>query len=469
MAALHERAYCDKTPRNVGQLLSQDDGLCAREVFDKMFQDEPEESLLDYLAQRFDLTLTSELRSKVLAHFDAFWRTVKGAPHFDEFQLLLSDASGQGLSYGGCISVHFADFLSAASSSGGKLNGSLSSHNTLDVVYATNQAVTAVQRAQIMDAGQAFAQLPLPLPTNSCCVDDVVLTVNTLRLVELVAHAEERKVAELLLSKYVDEESGKAEPLYKKLLQDGVLLGREEQWPAIRSMMLAMIPDDALREFSSFVGGVMVWFRITGYIARSLYTQVSANGHFAQLNLLSNEERPDKLLFALLCIEVELDQDRIQMSEHYDGYTVHATQEQMDTVMRVHELQRRNFHLTQEIAVRLYKEVGRRYGLDSDEYREMNGYNNWALSPLEHPQSPGITLHVPQKIFKACALLDIVIPSWTFNGYDGYFISSDDPAMIDALERTAEWSRQQQDVIAGTAAPPAAHIATRGGRRGRFG
>merc|ERR1719313_1784654 len=87
--------------------------------------------------------------------------------------------------------------------------------------------------------------------------------------------------------------------------------------------------------------------------------------------------------------------------------------------------------------------------------------NNQSMSPIPHPNGSGTMLRVPQKIFKTCLLLDIVIPRWDFNQFNGYIVSSDNPEDIDALERTADWSRQQRE-LEGGAEPGGAGVGARG-------
>ena len=244
--------------------------------------------------------------------------------------------------------------------------------------------------------------------------------------------------------------------LYDRLVGAGeVGLESRDDWGDIKNHMLALMPDqETLDAFAQHVGGVEVWFRITGFVARSLYTEVTVTipQGSALLANLSNGERPDKLQCAMRLLGVDVDQDHISMSQAFDGYTVCMSHQHRDAILAVHKLRRRNFHLTTDIAVLLYEECGRRMGTDSQEYLEMMGHDNQALSTVQHPSGNGTTLRVPMKIFKTCLLLDIVIPRWDFNNMSGYIVSSDDPQDIDALERTAEWSRLQRDMAEGAAA-----------------
>jgi hypothetical protein len=433
--------------------LDANDGARAIEVFHCLFEAEPETALLNYLASTLLMDLSPEVRAKVVSRFNAMWSTVKDAPHFDEFMLLFADLPGNGLSFHGCISIHFGAFLESTDAATG---------------------VDAEQRAVIIASKNVFRSVERPLPPSSGVVAQEHLLVSTTQLTEILIQAEVCKAAELLLSKNLDETGAKV-PLYKTFIRDGTLSCRMKDWAAIRSRMLSLMPDDqALSEFSSFVGGAMVWFRITSYIARSLYKRTSQEGNAQQLqrlDQLDNTVRPDKLQYALQLLNIHLDQERIEMSEHYDGYTVHTTAEQMAQVMRVHEDQRRNFHLTMDVAGLLYKEVGRRFGPNSEEYREMQSHHNQTMLPVPDPRTPGSTIQVPKKIFKACMLLDIFIPTWRFNDCSGYFVSADDPASIDALERTAEWSRQQEGTTGGAPAniggPTAASLANMDDVHGR--
>lgn len=158
---------------------------------------------------------------------------------------------------------------------------------------------------------------------------------------------------------------------------------------------------------------------------------------------LSNEVRPEKLHRALQMCGIEIPMESITMSAVYDGYTVNASQATKDRVHEIHEEFRRRFHLTQPMAIALYQEVRRRYGENSVQYREMNEKNNQGMRRVEHPWLPGSYISAPPKIFHCVVLLDVVIPQWEFNGYDGYLISAQDPGVIDQLERVADWSQQQ--------------------------
>merc|ERR1719171_2173754 len=109
--------------------------------------------------------------------------------------------------------------------------------------------------------------------------------------------------------------------------------------------------------------------------------------------------------------------DQIIMSDTYDGYTVRMTREQRDRVMEVHTRRRRNFHLTMEIAVLIYKEVGRRFGVSSEEYQGMQRLHNQHMIDVDHPRMSGVRIQVPGKIFRALMLLDIFIPNWAICGF----------------------------------------------------
>merc|ERR1740117_272957 len=119
---------------------------------------------------------------------------------------------------------------------------------------------------------------------------------------------------------------------------------------------------------------------------------------------------------------LNVDQADISMSQAFDGYTVHMTQQQRARVMDIHSRRRRNFHLTQAIAVLLYQECSRRFGEESPEYREMMSFDNRVLVARPNPQNPSQSLRVPAKIFRTCELLDIVIPRCEFNNFDGYIV-----------------------------------------------
>merc|ERR1719276_76178 len=92
----------------------------------------------------------------------------------------------------------------------------------------------------------------------------------------------------------------------------------------------------------------------------------------------------------------------------------------------------------------------------------MNALTNQTMSVVDDPRRPGVRYTAPKKIFKACVLLDVVIPRWQFNNFDGYIMSSDNAEDIDALERTADWSREQQDMEEGRSQGPRASPQGRG-------
>merc|ERR1719443_1142784 len=97
----------------------------------------------------------------------------------------------------------------------------------------------------------------------------------------------------------------------------------------------------------------------------------------------------------------------------------------------------------------------------------MQRLHNQHMIDVDHPRMSGVRIQVPGKIFRALMLLDIFIPNWAFNGFSGYIISSGDDAAegVDALERTAEWSRLQGELEDQGIDPAIPRVVT--GRRGR--
>jgi len=205
------------------------------------------------------------------------------------------------------------------------------------------------------------------------------------------------------------------------------------------------MPDQAaLDAFSAweqqFNQSLHVWVRITGYIARSMYTHATATipNALEQLVGLSNQERPDKLHRALELLNIQVPLDCIHMNEYYDGYTAMVTESQKERILDIHKLRRQNFHVTQRMAMVVYQQVERRYGSRSTESTTMNSLSNARMCPIA-----GYHFQAPPKIFEAMRLLDIVISQWEFNGFQGYIVSGD-ASTIDLLERTVECSEHEQ-------------------------
>lgn len=431
IASIHLKAHCGYN-RNFGQVCDDNALSCAERIHTLLFESDPEDCLLSWLTQLLERPLPPTVQKKVKERFNAFWLTVKDAPHYDEFLLLLHDIEGTGVYYQGCIGMHIGDCLAGVDD--------LPNTDKELVISAASMLERPSERRGILHNNNPF-------------VEGSTISVRIQDLHEIIADSARSsswQVAELLLMKLDENRNTVDACLYELLIRESSfwLAGRSD-WHDIQTHMLALMPDqDSLDTFAQRMGHVNVWLRITTFVARSLYTEVTTSvpQGAEQLSGLSNSVTPSKLKTTLLLLGVDVPEEQISMSSRYDGYTVSLSQANRKIIMDIHERRRRNFHLSQESARLLYEECKRRIGANSPEYIDAMRYDNQTLSQVAHPADRSRTLRVPLKIFKTCLLLDIVIPYWEFNRFDGYLVSSDTASDIDFLEQTALWSRQQREM-----------------------
>jgi len=390
----------------------------------------PEDGILDCLQRWFPSNLTDKLRLAVKERFHSMWMTVKDSPHLDEFLVLLKDVPGDGVSYRGCICLPFVCFF-----------------NTLmeeKIIQVDKGEHGDVLRDALLNfecafrEAQQFFQAEVFPHSNAEMVECQPIEFEEAELLEYANRGTVQQVAELLLAQEENEM-----PLYKRFWNHrNFHVSNRNQ---LKLQLLSMMRDQAaLDAFScweqQFNHALHVWVRITAYIARSLYTHVTAtvSGALEQLVCLSNQERPDKLHRALELLDIQVPLDCIHMNEYYDGYTVMVTESQKEKILQIHKLRRQNFHVTQQMARVVYQQVERRYGSHSTENTTMNNLSNATMRPI-----PGHHFQAPPKIFEAMRLLDIVIRQWEFNGFNGYIVCGD-AGTIDLLERTVECSEHEQ-------------------------
>jgi len=274
-------------------------------------------------------------------------------------------------------------------------------------------------------------------------------------------------VAQLLLTKYRNEQTQAERMLYEHVLDPTKPFGLRDDWPMLRNAIAAHLPDQAaLDAFTRCTGDVSILLRITTHMARSLYTKVAFRGNSGSIDTLHNHDRPAKIHRALQDLDVDIPIENIEFCD-FDGYTASMSLDQAGKVQQVHEEQKNNFYFPPEMARLIYLEVSRRYVEDSPEYLEMQTMHNGYLVQMQDPrpappgvQGPRPPLEVPPKMFRACQLLDIIVPQWTFNGCHGYIVTADDPT-LESLTRLMETSRQQavlenRDTIPAPAPPPVA-------------
>ena len=84
------------------------------------------------------------------------------------------------------------------------------------------------------------------------------------------------------------------------------------------------------------------------------------------------------------------------------------------------------------MAVSIYKEISRRFGVESQQHNFVNSFNNQGMILI--PDQP-VQIWAPRKIFEALRLLGITMHSWKFKDTDGYIVSgtSDDIQSLQML------------------------------------
>jgi len=435
LANLHLNLYCGEN-QNWGRMC---DSRCRDPVFMVAIKSciessHPERSLVDFILTSLvskGISVPEDIKKQIQDRFRVNWVTVKDSPHLDEFMLLFKDIPAMaptmasvpvGVCHQGCICVSFADFMARG---GFDPSGTMAAiqETFTDLQQTGGESLRHANAEQVRELGENYLEL----------------TEQELR--EEIDVRQPKDVAELLLAK----EFPSMDPLYVRFLDSSRHREPLKDWSKVKRCMLSMMPDqEALDTFSKYEESSHLWFRITSYIARSLYTEASStvSGALNQLNSLSNEERPLKLQRALQLLGIPLEEDNIQMSEFYDGYTVHVSLAQCETIRGIHTRQRQSFHLTQEMARTIYEQVGRRFGVNSRENSEMNSLNNWTMSEVPNPRHRRGRILAPPKMFRALSLLGIVIPRWEFNHYNGYIVRAD-AEVLDNLERELERASQE--------------------------
>lgn len=431
--ALDFGVLCDEHPSQFAQV-----------VYPILLTEAPEDNLISFVEDEIGLPISHEARDRIKLRFTSFWKTVCDAPHYDEFLVYLEEAGGTGLIHQGCMGIHF-----------GRLLG-----------FVEDAAAGVVENDEITEAYAAFAYPTGGLAlTHSNPRVSHSMSVDLARLYSLIANTPSpHRIAELLLMTFRRDGSDADKPLYTLLLSSESSVVTRGDWWDIKTRLLALMPDqESLDAFALHMGTVEVWFRISGYIARSIYTQVTdtISGSASQLEGLNNEDAPDKLMKALELLDITVSRECVCMSQVYDGYTVLASERDVLKIKSIHEERRSNFHLTIEIAIAIYRECAHRFGENSPGYLDMMSHNNCALSPVPHPHSNSHMLYVPLKIYKACLMLGVIIPRWTFYGYNGYIVTAGNPESIDTLEQIAQSSEGAHSV--GRSSPPSRR-ATTGGR-----
>jgi len=399
------------------------------DTYEQLKKQDPAFNVTQAVATKFGITFPRGVLTLIQDRFHALWRTVADTSHFDEFLLYFPDLDGKGVRYQGCISIHF-----------GELAGTnlLPEDSPDDAAAVMRRAAHSFQEQCKVDRRER----------RECAVNHENPQVRSRPVVvqkkdfyKIMQRAPPAKIAKMLL---MCQEVGP--PLYEMFLENGSLAFRLD-WDEVRKQMISFMPDQAaLDAFSRHINSAVVLFRVTVFVARSLYTELTTvmSSALGELQRLTNDVRPDKLHRALELLDIRVDVNSISMSDSGDGYTLAITQAQRDRLTEIHARQRRNFHITQEIAMLLYQEVARRMGEHSIEYAEMQMLNNRRMEPLPHPHIPCRTINAPPKIFRTCFLLQVIVDRWEFNRFDGYRVSAEDPESIDALERTADWSRHQK-------------------------
>mmetsp|Transcript_111195 Transcript_111195/g.313805 ORF Transcript_111195/g.313805 Transcript_111195/m.313805 type:complete len:836 (-) Transcript_111195:178-2685(-) len=427
MVGLHAHSYCGAAgARNLGQILDSSDAY-ASEVCDALHGGNPEDAMLT-LAQRWmEIELPGNVQQLVKDRFRASWMTVKGSPHYDEFLLHFQDVyTGQdslGVVHQGCIAVPF-----------GALGNTPVCTNALQAFHQLKPQLAA--RHESMPH------------SNAAVIRGDTFEVDKTLMVGLANELPANKVAELLTLELVD-----GTPLYTRFMRKGQKI--LPNWPLIKEQMTAMMPDqDALDRFGELLanyemGVPKVPLRVTTFMARSIYTQATAtvSGAAERLSQLDNISSPDKLTYAMQCLEIDITPDDIHMSPFHNGYTINVSKADKVRLKIMHQEQRQKFHITQDMAKFVYMAVTRRYGQGSQAVEQLGLLGNRTLDALPDPRPGrprGSKINAPAKMFMALRLLDIIIPGWAFNGYSGYIVHGSADA-IDALEQVVEEERRMQD------------------------